>query len=381
MQNINYELYKCSAITNRSFPFSTIDTLISKSLAHLEWEELGLSFEERPIRMVRLGKGPIKLMLWSQMHGNEPTATAALFDLINYLQSEEAQYLLSALSIYIIPVVNPDGLEQFTRRNAQQIDINRDYLSLQSVEAKILKSVWEKVKPDFAFNLHDQSSLYCNTLNKPVAIALLAPAADTDLSGTWHRTQAMKLISVINHQLQNYVPQQVARFKDEYEPRAFGDNFQKSSHTILIESGYLPNDPEKQFIRKLNFLAIIAAFESIVKDTYQDVDLMNYLMIPLQSQDMFHLIIKNCKIEENGKKYDVDLGLNYQEELEEIGREIKKTYFIEDIGDLSTKISYEIIDANELLFSGTINISCEANLELRNHHADMIFEVKSGIRI
>lgn len=53
-------------------------------------------------------------------------------------------------------MLNPDGAELFVRRNAQQIDINRDAIYLQSPEARILKSVRDSLQPDFGFNLHDQ---------------------------------------------------------------------------------------------------------------------------------------------------------------------------------------------------------------------------------
>ena len=43
------------------------------------------SFEQRPIVHLRLGTGPLKILMWSQMHGDECTATAALMDFIHLL--------------------------------------------------------------------------------------------------------------------------------------------------------------------------------------------------------------------------------------------------------------------------------------------------------
>ena len=43
------------------------------------------SFEQRPIFHLRMGKGPLKIFMWSQMHGDECTATAALMDFIHLL--------------------------------------------------------------------------------------------------------------------------------------------------------------------------------------------------------------------------------------------------------------------------------------------------------
>ncbi|MFC5283261.1 DUF2817 domain-containing protein [Pedobacter alpinus] len=378
---INYALYKNPKITNRTFNFSLINDLIEKDYVELNWQTIGYSFETRLIRMLKIGEGKTKILLWSQMHGDEPTATAAIFDLINYLQSGESQYLLKHLSIYFIPVINPDGLENFTRRNAQQIDINRDYLVLQSPEANVLKSIKSVIKPDFAFNLHDQSSLYCTSQNKPVGISLLAPATDIHLTINWSRKKAMKLIVSINYTLQELIPNHVARFKDEYEARAFGDNFQKTTPTILIESGNLSGDEERQFIRELNFYAIITAFEAIVDSGYQENDVINYLMIPLQSQEMFHIKLTNCKIETGDKSYTVDLGLNYTEIFDTTSRTLKKCFTLTNVGDLSTQNAYVVIDSSEFLFNGSLMLNHPAEIELRNEHAQIVFEWKYGLRI
>lgn len=378
---INYQDFKNPKITHRTFNFSLINDLIENDYAHLNWEYLGISFENRPIRMLKMGEGRLKVLLWSQMHGDEPTATAAIFDLINFLQSDEALYLLAHLTIYFIPVVNPDGLENYTRRNAQQIDINRDYLALQSPEAKILKGIKEAIKPNFAFNLHDQSSLYCTSQNKPVGISLLAPAADEYLTATWCRKEAMKLIVSMNHDLQKLIPQKVARFKDEYEPRAFGDNFQQTTPTILIESGYLPDDEEKQYIRELNFYAIITAFKAINDASYQENDLLNYLMIPVQSQDMLHVKLTNCKIGTDENAYFIDLGINYIETFDHTSRTLNKCYSLSNIGDLSTQPAHTLIDAFGLIFTGSLILDHPAEIELRDIHGQVIFELKSGFKV
>ena len=47
----------------------------------LNYKEIGRSVQNKPIFLVRFGSGQTKIMLWSQMHGDEPTATAALFDI------------------------------------------------------------------------------------------------------------------------------------------------------------------------------------------------------------------------------------------------------------------------------------------------------------
>ena len=67
------------------------------------------------------------------------------------------------------------------------------------------------------------------------------------------RKRAIQVIVGMNEAVQEFIPNCVGRWSSEFEPRAFGDNIQKWGTTlILIESGGYKNDPEKQYIRKLN---------------------------------------------------------------------------------------------------------------------------------
>src|SRR6476469_2477862 len=70
-------------------------------------ERVGASTEGRSINMISTGSGPFRVLLWSQMHGDEPTATAALFDVFDYFQRHRdepaVQRILSALTLYIVP--------------------------------------------------------------------------------------------------------------------------------------------------------------------------------------------------------------------------------------------------------------------------------------
>ncbi|MBD3748865.1 MAG: DUF2817 domain-containing protein [Sphingobacteriales bacterium] len=380
---IDYSKFHCSKISHQTFDCTLILDLITQDFKHIPSEIIGESFLNRPIQLLKIGKGDIKVLLWSQMHGDEPTATAAIFDILTFLSSDQslALDLLQRLSLYFIPAVNPDGLESFTRRNAQQIDVNRDFLSLQSPEANILKNTFEVIKPDFAFNLHDQSNLYTNTLNNLVGMAFLAPPSDSKLNITWNRTQAMKVIVEMNHLVQKLIPLQTAKFKDEFEPRAFGDNFQKACPTILIESGFLPHDHEKQEIRKLNFYAIIKAFHAIGFQTYQEIDLLNYAIIPSQSINSIHLKISNCHIKTKNGNFKVDIGLNYTSSFKPKERSLEKQFKIVELGDLKDLIAHQKIDAEDYVFEGDFEIERLANFKLKNESGEILHEWKLGTQI
>src|SRR5262249_17832955 len=69
------------------------------------FDRVGESLENRSIDMITVGSGPFRVMLWSQMHGDEPTATAALFDVLSYFEHHRddpaVQRILSALTLHI----------------------------------------------------------------------------------------------------------------------------------------------------------------------------------------------------------------------------------------------------------------------------------------
>ncbi|MGV3539510.1 MAG: M14 family zinc carboxypeptidase, partial [Rufibacter sp.] len=178
--------YREPSITHRRFKHQDIVPLLEnlKQNKLFEVKVAGKSVEGRDIYLVKVGTGKTKVMLWSQMHGDESTATMALFDIFNFLQKSDQldplrQEILKNTTLYFVPMLNPDGAEAFKRRNALDIDLNRDALRLQSPEAKLLKSLRDSLKPEFGFNLHDQSRLYSvGTSSKTATISFLAPAYD-----------------------------------------------------------------------------------------------------------------------------------------------------------------------------------------------------------
>src|SRR5262245_22267107 len=82
-------------------------------------EEVGRSNANREIYQVEWGRGPLKVFMWSQMHGDEPTATSALVDMFAYLQkhakTSEVKKISETMTIRAVPMLNPDGAEMFQR--------------------------------------------------------------------------------------------------------------------------------------------------------------------------------------------------------------------------------------------------------------------------
>jgi hypothetical protein len=346
-----YDGFKEHSLTKRRFKHHDILALIE--LLPFEKSVVGRSFEGRDIYKIKLGNGKRKILIWSQMHGNEATATMAIFDILKFFAAQHDGFqdfrdnILSHLELHFVPMLNPDGAERFIRRTAQGIDMNRDALALQCPESKLLKSLVFDLQPEFSFNLHDQNIRYSAGISAEQAtISFLATAYNQETEWNEVRTKSRQVISAMSETLQAFIPNNIGRFSDEFEPRAFGDNIQKwGSSLILIESGGYKHDTEKQFIRKLNFISILSAFESIWNDTYQKYTLNDYQNIPQNQKYLFDLKIENAQVKSGETVFDVDLGINLEEKNINSASEFTHKSVIEDMGDLSVFWGIKTLDA------------------------------------
>ena len=351
-----FEKYQELSIKDRRFTHADLQPLIQKHSVQFKLNPLGKSVLGKSISSLDWGSGETKVMLWSQMHGNESTATMALFDLFNFLEGqgdgyEELRKLLrSQLQLKFIPMLNPDGADAFKRRNALDIDLNRDAISLISPEAVILKKARDDFEPEFGFNLHDQQSYY-NVVNTPkqATISLLAPAYNeaTDINDV--RERAMQTIAGMNQLLQELIPGQVGKYDDAFEPRAFGDNIQKwGTSTILIESGGLVGDPEKQEVRKINFMLLLDALYTIATRGYTQYSTDQYFAIPDNGFQLMDLIIEEMQVPIEGNWYPLDLAIR-RRETESAGG-FFYTGSVEDLGDMQVFFGLETLDASGLKY-------------------------------
>lgn len=349
-----YENYLETSITHRRFKHKDIVPLIQQ--LPFEKQVVGKSFEERDIYQIKLGTGKTPILLWSQMHGDEATATMAIFDIFRFFQAKNDGFdefrkkILAECTLYFVPMLNPDGAERFQRRTATDIDMNRDALRFQTPEGALLRHLQNTLKPEFAFNLHDQGVRYSAGMSeKQATISFLATAYDFDRNWNDVRTRSMQVICQMNSILQLFIPGHVAKYSDEHEPRAFGDNIQKwGSSLILIESGGYKTDREKQYIRKLNFLAILSALQSVSEKSYTKYQLKDYEAIPNNERYLFDLLIRNAEFEQNGKTVVKDIGINLNEKNIENATKFVLESTVEDIGDLSTFWGIKEIDAKGL---------------------------------
>jgi len=354
----SHEQYREESIDTRRFKHSDIEPLLLRlrEMSGFGVTQLGSSIEGRPIYDVAVGTGKTQVLMWSQMHGNEPTATMAGLDLFNFLAADD-QFnglrgeIFENITLHFVPMLNPDGAEAFERRNAIDIDLNRDALRLTSPESRILKNIRDSLEADFGFNLHDQSTYYTAGINEePATISFLPPAYNYEKDVNDVRERAMKMIVQLNEALQYYIPGQVARYNDDFEPRAFGDNIQKwGTSTVLIESGGYPRDPEKQEIRKLNFMLLLTALHSITTESYAERDREKYWEIPENERYLYDLVVRNVQREMNDKLYTVDVGINRVEIEFDENKDFFYVSSIRELGDMSTYYGYEELDAEGMV--------------------------------
>ncbi|MHB1177305.1 MAG: M14 family zinc carboxypeptidase, partial [Daejeonella sp.] len=355
-----YDRYREPAITNRFMKHTEMLPLIQKHVdsKFLAKEEIGKSVRGRSINHLTAGGGKIKVMLWSQMHGDESTATMAMFDMFNFLSSSDdnsdlRKLILDNLELHFVPMLNPDGAQAWMRRNDLEIDINRDARMQVTPEGRALMELAKKLHPQIGFNLHDQNYLYSAGRSRNSAtISFLAPAYNYPKDMNAVRKSATQIILTMNKALQTKSPGNVAKYNDDFDPRCFGDTFQGMGiSTILIESGGYYHDPEKQFIRKLNFLALLTAFESIAKQSYEKEDIKDYDIIPENDNSLYDVFVKNVTITKEGQEFKTHLGINRSQVRTPDNSSMTYSGRIEELGDQELVFGYDEIDASGLKFT------------------------------
>ncbi|MGF1557593.1 MAG: M14 metallopeptidase family protein [Flavobacteriaceae bacterium] len=307
-------------------------------------ETIGYSVQKRPIMGITLGQGPTKILMWSQMHGNESTTTKAVLDLLNWFLSSTvaSSAVLDNCTLKIIPILNPDGAEAYTRFNANYVDLNRDAQELSQPESKVLREVFEDFKPNFCFNLHDQRTIYnVGCSDKPATVSFLAPSLDAVRSISQNRGVAMQVIVAMNQVLQQMIPGQVGRYDDGYNANCVGDAFQMlKTPTILFEAGHFGHDYERESTRKFLFYALLTAVNSIADKSYEMYSKDGYFNIPENQKQFFDILVKNAHLINN--TLSTDIGILYTEVLREGSIHFEPN--IESAGNLEGYFGHEIFD-------------------------------------
>ncbi|HDZ14628.1 hypothetical protein LCGC14_1330900, partial [marine sediment metagenome] len=319
MTSKNYKSIKVSAIKGRYLAYPHLKDFLDKNVKLGNLEVEGESVLKTSIVSIKYGKGPKKILMWSQMHGNESTTTKAVLDIVNFLEinSPSAQSVLDSCTILILPMLNPDGAAAYTRINANQVDLNRDAQQRSQPESVVLRNVFDAFLPDYCFNLHDQRTIFNvgNTPN-PATVSFLAPAHDEERSISASRAESMRLIAAMNGDLQKRIPGQVGRYDDAFNSDCVGDTFQMTgTPTILFEAGHFPEDYNRERTREYIFHALISALNTISKDKIGDFKVSEYFAIPENEKQFFDVIIYNAHVILPSLQIGESIGILYVEKL------------------------------------------------------------------
>lgn len=326
MENIDlkreYQNCQESTLFGRYIHLDHIKSILEKHAARFKVSVLGQSVLNEDIYFVELGNGNKKILMWSQMHGNESTTTKAAFDLMNLLSKSEnaaIKEVLTECTIGIIPMLNPDGSRAYDRLNANEVDLNRDAQDLSQPESRILRKCFDDFQPDFCFNLHGQRTIFsAGGGPSPASVSFLSPAQDVDRTVTHTRKRAMKVIVAMDHVLQKQIPGQVGVYDDSFNINCVGDTFQSMNvPTILFEAGHCHNDYDREKVRELIFQSLWVGVNSIAYGNVQGIDDNLYFEIPQNDKLFYDIIIRSARVEKGDGHEVLDVAIQYEERLEE----------------------------------------------------------------
>ncbi len=172
-----------------------------------------LIFSDPPVSQPReaMASGKPRILIMANIHAGEVEGKEAVLHLSRRIASGDLRPLLKNLTILIAPIYNADGNEKIspnnrtaqngplagvgTRENANRMDLNRDYMKLESAEANALINLFNRWDPHLTVDLHTTNGSYHGyhltfspTLNPNADARLIAfernrmlPAIRTDL--------------------------------------------------------------------------------------------------------------------------------------------------------------------------------------------------------
>ncbi|MDO5506114.1 MAG: M14 family zinc carboxypeptidase [Pseudoxanthomonas suwonensis] len=400
LQALHDERLRVAGVETRRFDADHWWTLADPLLAPARGfrvQTIGQSVEGRPLRHVAWGEGPIQVLAWSQMHGDESTGSMALLDLFRLLGEHPEHPLVAQLrqrtQLHFLPMMNPDGAARFERRNANGVDLNRDAHDLSQPESRALKALFDQIRPDFGFNLHDQRPGYrAGDSERQVAIALLSPPYDRSRRINAVRTRAIGVAAAIRAMLEPHIAGHIARWDDSFNPRAFGDLTTRwGSSTVLIEAGGIDGDPQKQAVRRLYFLALVAGLDAIASGSHAQMPAAIYHELPENGEVWPDLLLRGGTVMAPGNAAPVqaDVLVNFRDPLAGTGGIIRR------VGDLARVRARSEVDISGLFLhpapcpdsvpqpapAGTIVADAPACLRLSRDRAgtDVIWQLLGDI--
>ena len=124
--------------------------LIVAALLAAPAEQLGRSYEGRPIEVVHVrGDGP-RILVVGCIHGNECEG----LEVTNLLERSHPK-----ADLWLLHQLNPDGYARRSRTNARGVDLNRDFLAATQRETRIARKLILRLKPDVTLWFHQPQAV------------------------------------------------------------------------------------------------------------------------------------------------------------------------------------------------------------------------------
>ncbi len=98
------------------------------------------------------------VLIFCQQHGNEPSGKEAALILARSI-AEQPQNFLKNIDLILVPQVNPDGSEKGQRRNANEMDLNRNHVILSEPESLALHRLFLKWMPEVTLDIHEYNAI------------------------------------------------------------------------------------------------------------------------------------------------------------------------------------------------------------------------------
>ena len=357
--------HKESRLSHRYITNNHIKPLLENLENEIAIEVIGTSVLGESIYGLKMGQGEKRILMWSQMHGNESTTTKAIFDLLNTLLDKDSDlnHILENCTLYIIPILNPDGAHAYTRINANQVDLNRDAQDLTQPESKVLRDTFTKFKPHFCYNLHGQRTIFsAGNTNKLASVSFLAPAQDQACTVTPNRKRAMEVIAVMDKALQAIIPNGVGVYDDAFNLNCVGDTFQcENVPTILFEAGHYKDDYGREVTRELIYTSYLASLDYIAKNDVTGDKHEAYFNIPENGKCFYDIIIRNVKAENSSEGNHTDIGILYQEKL--VDNRIEFLPKVDKVENLNNFYGHKEFDAKGLAVLDEAGIDIQVGYE------------------
>ncbi len=126
----------------------------------MELTKEGESVTGKPLYMVHVSHGktddPWKVFAVGAQHGNEHSGKDALITIIQEL-AENPELLPEDIDLYLLPMANPDGVDEDKRRNAHDADLNRDHRTLLQPEVQTIHRIQQRVRAHVTIDCHEYS--------------------------------------------------------------------------------------------------------------------------------------------------------------------------------------------------------------------------------